>query len=1075
MTSTKPLLNNLTGIDTEQLFTVLGDEDQAPGSRIEAAQHAIDNTDVSLYEVLCGYAIEKLGRTGVLLDVDDRDTLHTLADATPTNVTITADAIINDVQRDSRESVFQVARHIYEHDSLSQNEKQTEIEELIQNAKQSGVDIKEVDVKNALSDTTDGTASETTNDTDSSSKDETTTNEEQTESESEKSAGNTTGEDDDDVGTRTEKSEEDEQASDSPSGHDDTLTLDPEFCQWVSDDGEQCHRQTEPGEQYCWEHPLEDSKNGSETSGDSENGNNPVDAEPEVTEDSNQAHVEGNDISESENNLSDSSAEEQSEADESPGESESDENTAEDSEANSAQSESEVESTESGGDEMEWGAKRENRDRGGDETSEEDSLNSKESQNGEPTESKKSGEDSQVAEGTGQHSGEGRNSDSGIDEQLNAQPDDTAETEAAGKKSSSEDQDVPESVSDDDNTHTDERKRDTNADTVEEETPSTEQETGDKSGSGGHDVDVDEDQADTQNDSSADSEQGTEAALVSDAVTSSTEVGANEADTSNQEVEQSTTSNSGSEIPGSSSTDGRAKSAASDDRDGERASGEGNLSGLEKIEHYFVDDRSTWITYVVKRVDSTVVQSHSEISTPQRAQSDQSLSSAGGTATEQPNGNAAPAVQERDDSLSNTPSGEQSNSSDEPQTAGTSGGEWEDTDNTANASTASPPPSSTPASSGSDSGRPETSMPEVSEPESGGSDGSIEDFGEELAEDVEQMEDSGDEGDNDESVAVGGPDTQGESDEETDELRRNAPGPEHTQEGRHAEEYDPSSGGVTSMPNYVQELVDIEFVYDADDEYMPDGVNAEGVIVVDDKHFAAIARVEPRSWSIHTEEKKSQIIQGFQSSFLGSLDFPVQIVSYPTKFDITDHITKLERVLGAGNTRAGDSQLVNMGRQIYPNWLETFMTKNDMQQRDFYIIVPVRADQIQQFEDEGFLDNFRDTPGIGALVSKFTDDPSESVTKVQCIRELKTRMSRIESGLRRIDVQVERIDDRDEVMSVLYHYYNNYQPMKQVFPTGPFSMYDEQAEIGIEGFDLDALTDNQYDSGSVDIPDGGEE
>lgn len=276
------------------------------------------------------------------------------------------------------------------------------------------------------------------------------------------------------------------------------------------------------------------------------------------------------------------------------------------------------------------------------------------------------------------------------------------------------------------------------------------------------------------------------------------------------------------------------------------------------------------------------------------------------------------------------------------------------------------------------------------------------------------------------------------------------------EDGRHREPLrppqrsDPTEQGAFSMPNYAQDLVQFDFVLDSDDRFVPNDVRGSGMVVVGEKQYVGIVRVKPRSWSIHTNEKKGQIIDGYKSSFLATLDFPVQIVSYPTKFDISDHVQRLSDVVEEGHTRSTDSKLVNVGRELYPNWLERFIQDNDMKQRQLYIVVPLSAHQINDFADtnEGFLDQIGEKlPPLKPLADFLSDDDGIDVTEQQCLRELDSRLTHVGSGLRRFDVEVERLADRTEVMSVLYHYYNNEQPLNDAFPTGPYSTVE--AETGM--------------------------
>ncbi len=283
--------------------------------------------------------------------------------------------------------------------------------------------------------------------------------------------------------------------------------------------------------------------------------------------------------------------------------------------------------------------------------------------------------------------------------------------------------------------------------------------------------------------------------------------------------------------------------------------------------------------------------------------------------------------------------------------------------------------------------------------------------------------------------------TDGESDTVT-----TAPGSGHQSVDKPAQQTDPTESGTLSMPNYAQDLVDFEFVMEENEDYLPNNVSGSGIVVTAEDEYVGLLQIKPRSWSIHTDTKKSEIIDAYKSSFLATLDFPLQIVSYPTKFDISDHVSRLEEVADERSSSSDDTTLVNIGRNLYPNWLERFILDNDMKQRQFYIVVPLTADQLNEFQTgtDGFLDALADkAPPLEPLAEKFSSDSGQQeVSREQCVRELRSRLSRIESGLRRLDIGTERLTDRDEVMGVIYHYYNNEQPMNDAFPTGPYSVVD---------------------------------
>lgn len=289
-----------------------------------------------------------------------------------------------------------------------------------------------------------------------------------------------------------------------------------------------------------------------------------------------------------------------------------------------------------------------------------------------------------------------------------------------------------------------------------------------------------------------------------------------------------------------------------------------------------------------------------------------------------------------------------------------------------------------------------------------------------------------------------------------------ADGSGHVGERSPPEAGDPGEGRF-GVRNATQDLVDVEYVFEQDDEFLPRTVESGGVVVADGD-YVGIARVEPRSWSIHTAERKHDIIRTYQSTLLATLDFPIQIVCYPTAFDISEHIEQLEdRAREMGNA-ADEHPLITYGRQLYPGWLTDFIEANDMRQREYYLVVRVDPESLTEFEgSQGIGDYVVERASAFEPVVRFfgglrDDGSTEEARRDRCLRELDRRLGQIEGALQRLDVGVERLRDRDETLSVLYHYYNNYQPRRPTFEVGTRTVHDEDAPVGESDRPQDAVT-----------------
>jgi len=279
-----------------------------------------------------------------------------------------------------------------------------------------------------------------------------------------------------------------------------------------------------------------------------------------------------------------------------------------------------------------------------------------------------------------------------------------------------------------------------------------------------------------------------------------------------------------------------------------------------------------------------------------------------------------------------------------------------------------------------------------------------------------------------------------------------------------------------AMPNYAQDLVDFKYIIDEESDLAPDDVNAAGVICTREGEYVAIAEVEGRDWFINPLRVQDQIIKGYRENLLASLDneVPVSVLCLPTSYDVEDHVRKIEQTIKKAQenvslknteedqetvrqTTSGQELILQLGRIQYPNWIESFMSDNDMKERNMYIMVQVSEDKIRkikQGEDKGVIPQLANAPVIGGFFERFEKERGPEITRYQILRELNSRMRHVKKSLRRIDVEVERLTGRDDVMSVLYHFNNDSEPHQTSFPVGPFAESDTAA---LDGIDIEEL------------------
>lgn len=346
-------------------------------------------------------------------------------------------------------------------------------------------------------------------------------------------------------------------------------------------------------------------------------------------------------------------------------------------------------------------------------------------------------------------------------------------------------------------------------------------------------------------------------------------------------------------------------------------------------------------------------------------------------------------------------------------------------------------------------------------------------WGEPLEEDTLDPDSSADEGEDTDTIepaeTTPEPDQKQRSTEPEDPVKNEqAPDPDERHK-RTVSGPDNTEGKFNQQTN-TRTVVNFDFVLDSNEDILPNDVDGAGLLV-DGDEYVGIAEVQPRSWSIHTPEEKQQIINQYRTMFLGSLDFPVQIVCYPTEFDISEHITALEKQTQKENVRDDESYLLNIGRQVYPNWLREYISRSQMKQRNFYIVVRVKPEQLNQFRqsDGGVLDTIdQRAPAIANLLRKVVpgsgkDEQTKDVTRQDCLMEMHDRLQRLESALNPMGVNVDPITSRDKAMTVLYQYYNNKHPIVDTFDVATRSEHAPTMHIDEEDWPLDGMNDIHYE------------
>ena len=118
----------------------------------------------------------------------------------------------------------------------------------------------------------------------------------------------------------------------------------------------------------------------------------------------------------------------------------------------------------------------------------------------------------------------------------------------------------------------------------------------------------------------------------------------------------------------------------------------------------------------------------------------------------------------------------------------------------------------------------------------------------------------------------------------------------------------------------------------------------DSAIVLSDKTFVGVIRVEAINFSILSKEQKNAIIYNFMN-FLNSLDFRIQVIMRTVTLDMHDYLSNLEKKV-SDNPDGSIAEYYS-----FKDFLETYVEENKVTDRVFYIVVPLRDEHPVGFKD----------------------------------------------------------------------------------------------------------------------------
>jgi phage gpG-like protein len=184
-------------------------------------------------------------------------------------------------------------------------------------------------------------------------------------------------------------------------------------------------------------------------------------------------------------------------------------------------------------------------------------------------------------------------------------------------------------------------------------------------------------------------------------------------------------------------------------------------------------------------------------------------------------------------------------------------------------------------------------------------------------------------------------------------------------------------------------------------------VHDNGVIETKE-NYSIIVEITARPWLIADPEERESVYSAY-SQFLMAQNAPIQIFTLPVPYDPSDYIEQLEEA----NRKAGDddNKLLEYGRIRHARFVENAIRRGQIKDRRHFVVVTAnRKKENEQDVSSGFLDRFKPSAG-------------EDVDEEQRYDEVWSRAQSVTNSLTRTGVETEILQDREDVLRVLYYYY----------------------------------------------------
>lgn len=196
-------------------------------------------------------------------------------------------------------------------------------------------------------------------------------------------------------------------------------------------------------------------------------------------------------------------------------------------------------------------------------------------------------------------------------------------------------------------------------------------------------------------------------------------------------------------------------------------------------------------------------------------------------------------------------------------------------------------------------------------------------------------------------------------------------------------------------------------------KYLDILVIKEGIIILKDGGLRSILKVSSLNFALKSEEEQSGLINQYQG-FLNALKFDIQIVMQSRRLDLYNYMRYLKEV-----AQQQTNEMVKIQTEDYINYIERLLTKANIMDKRFYVVIPFFPTGVQQ---KGWIDKIL---GGSKTTIQFSAEQFKSHKE-----QLLERANIVTQGLGGMGLKVTPLATQ-EIIELLYGIYNPEEAMSE--------------------------------------------